>query len=307
MSQTRPATIAVTGAGGWIGGRLCRVASARGFAVRPLGRQETRSDAACAEALAGSDALVHLAALVHRPRGAAPAQAYREVNEGLTARLAAAARAASVRRLVFASTAKVVGERTVRPARESDAPAPADDYARSKLAAERALIETGARGGPEVVIARPPLVYGPGVRANFLALLRLADSPWPLPLAGARAARSLVYLDNLVDALLFLCEAPAAAGRTFFVSDGEDLAVADLVERIRRGLGRPRRLFGVPHELLRAGARATALVGADLSPALARLFEPLQVDSGALRSLGWRPPVGVDDALEETLRWYRSR
>lgn len=271
----------------------------------PIPRQALQSTHACAGALEGCDAVVHLAAAVHRPRGVATPDDYVEANERLTARLAAAARTASVGRFVFVSSAKVLGERTDRPAGESDPATPSGPYARSKLAAERLL----ACEGPdlEVVVVRPPLVYGPGVRANFLSLLRLADTRWPLPLGGARAPRSMVFIDNLVDALLFLCDAQQAAGRTFFVNDGTDLTVAELVRALRQRMGRPPRLFALPRGMLERCVGMSAWLGADLRPTFERLFEPLQVDGGALRAIGWRAPVELQAALDETVRWYRGR
>ena len=304
-ADTRPRQIAVTGATGWIGRRLCEAAAGRGLAVRPIPRQALQSPRACAVALEGCDVVVHLAAAVHRPRGASTPDEYVEANERLTARLAAAARAASVGRFVFVSSAKVLGERTDRPARESDAAAPSGPYARSKLAAERLL----ACEGPDldVVVVRPVLVYGPGVRANFLSLLRLADTHWPLPLGGAQAPRSMIYIDNLVDALLFLCDAKLAAGHTFFVNDGTDLTVAELVRALRQRLGRSPRLFTLPRGFLERCVRMSAWLGVDLRPTFERLFEPLQVDAGALRAIGWRAPVDLHAALDETVRWYRGR
>lgn len=306
-ARTAPPVIAVTGATGWIGARLCAAAEQRGLVVRRVSREALASPDACRRALEGCDVVVHLAALVHQGDASTPQARYTQVNEQLTSTLAQAAGAASVRRFVFVSSVKVLGERTTRPAVESDAVRPADAYAGSKLGAEK-LLASAARAWPfDVVIVRPPLVWGPGVRANFLSLLRLADSPWPLPLAGARAARSMVYVDNLVDALLFLCQSTRAGGRTFFVSDDRDVSVAQLLREVRRRLGRAERLVRVPAPVIRWSLRAAGALRKGLSGTFERLFEPLQVDAGALRELGWRAPIGFDDALDATVRWYRSR
>jgi nucleoside-diphosphate-sugar epimerase len=202
---------------------------------------------------------------------------------------------------------KAFGERTTHAALESEPAHPRDAYGRSKLAAEEFLRRFEWSAGGETVIVRPTLVYGPGVRANFLSLLELADSAWPLPLADAIAPRSFVFIDNLVDALLFVCDCPAAAGRTFFVSDGRDVAVAEMVRAIRERLGRPARLVGFPAPMRESSRVVFAMFGIDLRARFDRLFEPLQVDPGALFALGWTPPTGFDASLDETVRWYRSR
>lgn len=300
-------TLGITGAGGWIGGRLREAAAARGIAVRAIPREALASVDACARAIDGCDTVVHLAAIVHRDSGAIAEHEYLEVNAECTRRLALAGARASIGRLVFVSTAKVAGDRTTRPARETDAPAPADGYSRSKLLAERVLGEADPRWPFSIAIARPPLVYGPGVRANFLALLRIADTPWPLPLGGARALRSLVYVDNLVDALIFLGQAPLDGTRTFFVADDRDTCVASLLRSMRERLRRRAPVFTLPMPLMTAGLRAAGMLGHDLAPAFSRLFDPLQVDSRALRDAGWRAPVAPDAALDDTVRWYRSR
>lgn len=300
-------TIAVTGASGWIGGRLCALAANRGITVRAVSRESLASVDALRRMLEGCDAVVHLAALVHQRADATPETRYADANVRLTQTVAEATAAAAVPRLIFVSSAKVIGDRTARPAIESDAMRPEDGYARSKRSAERLLVDASPGWPFEIVIVRPPLVYGPGVRANFLSLLRAADSRWPLPLAGAQAPRSMVYVDNLVDALLFICESPDAHGRTFFVSDDHDVSVAQLLDEIRRRLGRPRRLVHVWEPLLQALLRLAGTLGLAPAGSFGRLFVPLQVDVGALLALGWRPPVDFDEALAETVRWYRNR
>jgi UDP-glucose 4-epimerase len=294
--------IAVTGASGWIGRRLREVAQSRGEACRALQRADLEAGRLEA-ALAGCRAVVHLAGLAHASAGEAE---HRDANCALAGRVAAAAARAGVRRMVFVSTAKVMGERSARPLSEADPPAPADAYGRAKLDAERALLAAHAPPRFEVVVLRPPLVYGPGVRANFLALLRAARSPWPLPLADARAPRSMVYVDNLVDALLFACDAPQASGRVFFVADDADACVAGLLRGLRGHWGRPARLFALPAAAWRALRAAGAALGRDPGPALDRLTQPLQVDASALRSIGWRAPVAPGEALAATADWFAA-
>ncbi len=252
-------------------------------------------------ALRGIDTVFHLAARVHVRNRAQDEAELERVNVAATIALARAALEAGVRRFVFASSVKVMGETSGdRPFVESDAPRPQDAYGRSKLAAERALVELD--GGLDITIVRPPLVYGPDVRANFLALLRLADSPWPLPLAGANSRRSLVCVGNLVDALIACATVQHATPATYFVSDGHDPSVAELVTQLRAALGQRARLWTLPAALSRA--LATALGRGD---AVQRLFAPLQVDTSRIRrELGWTPPFDQRAALEATARWFRA-
>lgn len=318
----RPAgALVVTGASGWIGARLARLARERGVAVAALGRHAwLGADAAPARpneragpvdpcALGGADgldglagaAIVHLAAIAHRPAGSTGAAEFDRVNRDGAVRFARRAKAAGATRFVFASTAAVMPPGNPRAWTEADAPAPRDAYARAKLAAERELWALHEPGRFEVVVLRPPLVYGPGARANFGRLLALAATGWPLPLAGATAPRSMVYLDNLVDALLHAAAAPAAAGRTFFVGDGTERSVADWIGAVRAALGRPPRLFALPMPLVRLAARV-----AGRQAAYERLFLPMRVDGSALRATGWRPPVGPDAALAATVAAWRA-
>jgi nucleoside-diphosphate-sugar epimerase len=249
----------VTGAGGFIGQHLCAALKARG---REL-----------AGAIAGADALVHLANIAHAK---APEAELRRVNvEGTLARAREAA-AAGVRRFVYLSSSL---------ATESD-----DRYGRSKLAAEQGL---AALQGIEVVILRPPLVYGSRVKANFLALMRAVAHGVPLPLASIDNRRSVVYVGNLVDAVVRCLEAPRAAGKTLGVTDGAPVSVPDLCRRIGQALGRPARLFAFPPALL------------ELAPPLRKLTRSLVVDDSALRGeIGWRPPYTMEEGLRETARWY---
>ena len=251
-------------------------------------------------ALADIDTVFHLAARVHQmgEKESEAATAHHRVNvEGVVA-LGRAALAAGVRRFVFVSSVKAMGEVSSRPLLESDPPQPQDAYGRSKLAAEQALAEMA--GQIEVSVVRPPLVYGPGVRANFLSLLRLAAGGLPLPLGAARAPRSMVFIDNLVDALIACATRPHGSPATYFVSDGHDFAVAELVRLLRAEMGLPARLWPLPAGLVRAAAR---MLGR--SDVAQRLFSPLQVDTGRIRrELGWSPPLTAEEGLRRTVRWF---
>jgi nucleoside-diphosphate-sugar epimerase len=225
----------------------------------------------------------------------------RRVNCDAAVRLAEAA-AGLVQRFIFLSSAKVHGEDSGGGTyAEEDAPDPEDSYGRSKLEAEQALTETGARNGMELVIIRPPLVYGPGVKANFLRLLGWIDSGLPLPFASVRNRRSLIYLGNLVDAIARCAEHPAARG-PFLVSDEETVSTPELVSRIARALERPARLFPAPPALLRVAGMI-----AGRRDEIRRLTGNLAIDSSrARRLLDWRPPYTLDAGLAETARWFRA-
>ncbi len=257
------------------------------------------------DALLGCDAVVHLAARVHVMHEAAadPLIKFRRVNVQGTLNLAQQAAAAGVRRFVFVSSIKVNGESTApgSPFNVDDAPAPLDAYGISKMEAEQGLQEIAAKTGMEVVIIRPPLVYGPGVKANFAAMMRWLQRGVPLPLGAIHNQRSLVALDNLVDLILTCIDHPAAANQTFLVSDGEDLSTTQLLRRMGQAMGQPARLIPVPPALLKAGA---ALVG---RPELAqRLCGSLQVDmSKTQQLLGWNPPISVDKGLRRAAEGFR--
>jgi len=255
-------------------------------------------------ALDGAEAVIHLAGLAHIVSGATDAQiaAYREVNTVATEALARAAADHGVRRFVFASSARVLGDASPeeRPWTEVDAPQPSDAYARSKWEAEQCLARISASGGLEPVILRPPLVYGPGVQANFLRLLDSVERGIPLPLGAVRNRRSLVYVANLAEAMAVCTDHPAAAGRTFLVSDAEDVSTPELVRRIAASLGRRARLVPVPLWVLRWGA---ALVGREAD--YRRLTADFAIDCSAIRAaLGWAPRHPVQEGLRATARWY---
>ncbi len=254
-------------------------------------------------ALKDIDAVIHLAARVHimKDTAADPLQSFREVNTAGTLRLAKAAADAGVRRFIFLSSVKVNGELTTgQPFDESMPAAPQDPYAISKHEAEQGLRKIAAESSMEVVIIRPPLIYGPGVKANFLHLLGWIDRGIPLPLAGIRNQRSLVAVDNLVDFLITCRDHPAAANELFLISDGEDLSTAGLAQCIAKHMGRSARLFSVPQFLMNLGA---SLLGK--RPMVDRLTCSLQIDSSKARQLlQWQPPLSVDEAMAKTASWY---
>lgn len=308
--------VLVTGASGFVGRHMVAHLVKRGdeavAAVRrgsleravrsvAIGNIDAATD--WAEAVAGMDAVVHLAGRAHvlRDTDPDPEAVYWAVNVDGTVRLAQEAARAGVRRLVFVSTVKVNGEATHdRPFRASDAPRPEDAYARSKYEAEQALRALERETGLEVVVVRPPMVYGPGVKGNFPRLVRWVRSGLPIPLGAVANRRSIVSVYNLTDLLATCLRAPAAAGETFLVSDGEDLSTPELIRRIGRAAGCNARLLPMPRVLLEA-------VGTMLGrrDEVRRLCESLQVDiSASQERLGWRPPLSVDEALERSLQQW---
>lgn len=256
------------------------------------------------EAVTDCAVVVHCAARVHvmNDASADPLAEFRRVNVEGTLQLARQAAQAGVKRFVFVSSIKVNGEGTRRgaPYTADAEPAPADPYGISKMEAEQALRLLAAQTGMDVVIIRPTLVYGPGVKANFFNMMNWLCKGIPLPFGAIHNQRSLVALDNLVDLILTCSEHPAAANETFLVSDGEDLSTAQLLRRMAAALGTPVRLMPVPVWMLESGA---ALLG---RKALSqRLCGSLQVDiDKTQRLLGWTPPVSVDQALSWTARHF---
>lgn len=257
-------------------------------------------------ALQGVDVVVHCAARVHvmNDNEADPLAAFRQVNVAGTVNLARQAAAAGVRRFVFVSSIKVNGEGTAPGAdyRADDAPAPQDPYGVSKHEAEQQLLQLAEQGSIEVVIVRPVLVYGPGVKANFLSMMRWLDRGVVLPFGAIDNRRSLVALDNLVDLVVTCTTHPAAANQVFLVSDGEDLSTTQLLRRMANALGKPARLLPVPAWMLRLAA--TCLGRKALSQ---RLCGSLAVNIDKTRTLlGWTAPVTVDAALKATARHYQD-
>jgi len=305
----------VTGANGFIGRVVCEALVASGRTVRRAVRApvpdfpdavavgEIGADTDWRAALAGASHVVHLAARTHvlRETAADPLSEYRRVNVHGTERLARSAAACGVRRMLFLSSVKVNGERTgERPCTESDAPRPEDAYGVSKWEAEQALARIAAETGLEVVVLRPPLAYGPGVKGNFLRLVNLVARGVPLPLGAIANRRSFVFAGNLADAIVKALAAPPAAGKTWLVNDGEDVSTPELVRLLAQSLGVKPRLLPVPLAVL---GLAASLSGRRNE--LARLAGSLQVDSTRIRrELGWRPPFTLAQGLEQTAQWY---
>jgi nucleoside-diphosphate-sugar epimerase len=261
-------------------------------------------DTAWQEALSGVNVVIHTAARVHVMNDtlADPLAEFRRVNVEGTLNLARQAVEAGVRRFIFVSSIKVNGEDTPqgKPFTEDDTPAPADPYGISKCEAEEGLRQLAAGTGLEVVIIRPPLVYGPGVKANFLSMMRWLNKGVPLPLGAIRNQRSLVALDNLVDLITTCIDHPAAANQTFLAGDGEDLSTSELLRRMAAALGKPARLLPVPAWMLEVSA---ALLGR--RAVAQRLCGSLQVDITKARTLlSWTPPVSVDEAMRKTARHF---
>jgi UDP-glucose 4-epimerase len=232
-----------------------------------------------------------------------PLSAYRATNVTGALRVADAARRAGARRFVFVSSIKAACETSDgRPISHVDTPRPSDPYGISKLDAEHALLEFGREFGMEIVIVRPPLVYGPNVRANFLQLMNAIAKGIPLPLGAVTARRSLVFVENLADALVHCAIDPRAAGETFHVSDGHDLSVPELARALATYLHAPVRLVSVPSGVLRLAGRLTGR-----SAQVERLIGELVLDSSHIcERLGWCPPYTVEHGLLETAAWYRS-
>jgi UDP-glucose 4-epimerase len=256
--------------------------------------------------LRGIDVIVHCAARVHvmNEKGADGLAAFRKINVEGTVRLARRAAECGVKRFIFISSIKVNGEGTPRNKtfKATDLPAPIDAYGISKREAEDALRQVCEETGMELVVIRPPLVYGPGVKANFLSMVRWLDRGIPLPLGAIDNRRSLVAIGNLTDLVLTCIDHPAAAGEIFLVSDGEDLSTTQLLRRTALALGKSARLVPVPAGLLQAAA---SMVGK--SGIAERLCGNLQVDiQRTCQLLGWRPPINTEKALRQTVEHYRD-
>lgn len=316
VAQKANVYVLITGATGFVGTALRKHLEALGVSFRTAGRSNapgdrsahfriddlTRDDA-WAAALQGIDAVVHLAARTHvlDDASANPLAEYRRVNVLATAALARAAAAAGVRRLVFLSSIKVNGESTPgAPFAESAAPAPEDAYGVSKWEAETALSRISLETGLESVILRPPLVYGAGVKGNLLRLLNTIARGLPLPLDAIHNQRSLLSVDNLVDAIVCCLNAPTAAGQTYLVSDGTDVSTPALIRTLAAGMDKPARLFPCPVTLLNWAAAALGQRDAVL-----RLTGSLRVDSSRIRrDLNWQPRLSTEAGLKLTAQWY---
>jgi nucleoside-diphosphate-sugar epimerase len=304
--------ILVTGASGFVGKALYDELLKRNIPVVPVNRTHAATENRAIGEINGStdwsdslrqcSTVVHLAARVHvmQDASADPLGEYRRTNVEGTLNLASQAAAAGVQRFIFISSVKVNGEFTAvgQRFRPDDVSAPQDPYGISKMEAEQGLRQIAVNTRIEVVIIRPPLVYGPGVKANFAALIRAVQRGWPLPLGAVHNQRSLVALGNLVDFIITCTTHPAAANQTFLVSDGQDLSTSELVRGMAQAARVPARLLPVPLPLLHLAGRM--LGKAD---SVDRLCGNLQVDSSKARDLlGWAPPVSVQEGLIRAMR-----
>jgi len=322
----------ITGARGFVGQALCDVLRERGCVVRAAVRVAHQAEYVAVgeinahtdwiQALQGVDTVIHLAARVHVMHDDAenPLEEFRKVNVAGTENLARQAARAGVKRLVYVSSIKVNGESTsptMIPAAskippsppfakggvvgdfftENDEANPQDPYGISKWEAEQALHRVAAETGLEVVIVRPPLVYGAGVKGNFARMLKVLAKGIPLPLASVNNQRSLIYVGNLVDALILCATHPAAAGQTYLVSDGEDVSTPDLLRQLGDAMDHSARLFPCPPWLLKLAGSMTGR-----ADQVERLLGSLQVDSSKIRrELGWMPPFTLDAGLRKTV------
>jgi nucleoside-diphosphate-sugar epimerase len=321
---TAPRRVLVTGATGFLGRHVCAALVRSGARVRGLIRSgeapvpdvEVARTAglndvpALRAAMQGCDAVVHLAARVHVMNDPEPdpLAAYRRVNVDGSRNVVEAAVSAGCRTLVHASSVKAVGDASDEAWTEAEEPRPVDPYGISKLESERVVREVAEGTGMEVAILRPPLVYGPGMRANMLRLFQLVHRGVPLPLGAVANRRSLLYAGNVAAAVRAMVEHCPAGCRTFFVSDGPALSTAELVRAIAAALGRPARLLAIPPELIRAAGRVGDLVPRVpvTSAAVSRLLSSLEVDDAPLRQAGYDPPFTLQDGLRETARWFHA-
>ena len=314
--QSAPLKLLVTGANGFVGRAFCAEAVARGLSVVAVTRQATNlhnvqvvslgnidANTDWQATLLGCDVVMHLAARVHvmDEHSTKPLQAFLDVNCYATMSLAKQAAAAGVKRFVYVSSIKVNGEFTaIKPFTEENQANPQDSYAVSKWQAEQTLLQLAKETDMEVVIIRPTLVYGAGVKANFLSLLNAVNKSLPLPVGSIDNRRSIIYVGNLVDALIASATHLAAAGQTYLVSDGESVSTPNLIHSLEKTLGRRCFVFSFPISILRFLAR---LLGK--STAVDRLTQSLQIDSSKIRNeLGWKPPYTMQQGLQATADWY---
>jgi nucleoside-diphosphate-sugar epimerase len=310
----------ITGVTGFVGQSLCVQAVRQGYSVRGAVRKNgtlpevvepvvvggINAETDWRHALGGVDVVIHLAARVHVmcEHAGNPLEEFRKVNVAGTEHLARFAVANGVKRLVYVSSIGVNGLLTDfgRSFAESDIPHPHNAYALSKWEAEQCLLHVSEETGLEVVIVRPPLVYGAGAPGNFAQMLKVLDKGIPLPLASVKNQRSLIYIENLVDALIHCSTYPAAAGQTYLVSDGEDISTPDLLRQLGAAMGYPARLFPCPPALLKLAGQLTGK-----SDQIERLLGSLQVDSSKIRSaLSWTPPYTLAQGLQATAQRYRD-
>lgn len=313
--------VLITGANGFIGRDLCKKLLSENINVRGAVRPEKAhllpegvearhiesidGDIDWENTLDGVDTVVHLAARAHVMKESASnsLSTYHKVNVIGTEHLALAATESGVKRFIFMSSVKVNGEENVRAYKEGDAPVPRGAYSISKMHAEKRIKEITADCDMDFVILRPPLVFGPDVKANFLELIKIVGRGIPLPLANIDNRRSFIYLENLVDAILTCIKHPNATGQTYFVSDDEDISTPELIRKTASALKKPARLFPFPRLLLFILGRI-----AGKGAAVDRLIGSLTVDISKIRSeLGWKPPFTMEYGLQKTAEWYKEK
>jgi nucleoside-diphosphate-sugar epimerase len=313
--------ILVTGANGFIGRALCERMKVEHYHVRgairdatqmtalPSGVESVQLGSICSKtnwskSLNGIDKIVHLSARLHvlRENAADPIAAFRKINVGGTKCLAQQALKAGIRRFVYLSTVKVSGEGRSTPYNEEDIQKPQGAYSISKWEAEKVLNKISDETGMETVILRSPLVYGPRVKANFLRLLKVVDRGVPLPLASVNNRRSLIYLENLVDAIITCIKHPRANGQTYLVSDGKDVSTPELIRLISKAMGRKSLLFPFPPNTLKTIGKF-----AGRSKEIDRLIGSLCVECNKIRTmLGWSPPYTPEEGIRKTVLWYKK-
>ncbi|HTL88181.1 MAG TPA: SDR family oxidoreductase [Leptolyngbya sp.] len=308
----------ITGATGFVGLALCQLLEGSEHTVYGVIRTPNAqlppsvnpilvlsiADLTTHEILFQIDVVIHLAARVHQMQDSAtdPLSEFRAVNTEATKALAIAASTSGVKRFIYLSSIKVNGDGHSEPYTELSQPQPTDPYGISKWEAEGELSAIAAATGLEVVILRPPLVYGAGVRANFLNLLKLAQKGVPLPLGAVQNQRSLVYVGNLVDAIVTCATHPSAAGQTFLISDNADVSTPELIRNLALSLSQPVRLVSISPVLLTMLARIFGKTAT-----LDRLLGSLTIDSAKIRqTLDWQPPFSLQQGLDHTARWFQN-
>lgn len=314
-------TVLVTGATGFVGHFLCERLLSEDFAVRgtilesenssslvkdvePVTVKPLGAETPWSHALEGINTIIHLAARVHimDDSSADPMTEFRKTNVDGTARLAREAAKAGVKRLVFVSSIKVNGEECTTSYMSHSTPSPSDPYGTSKWEAEQILRRIENETGLEVVIIRPTLVYGPGVKANFLNMIKTINRGIPLPLASIRNKRSLIFIGNLVDALRTCAIHPDAAGKTYLISDGVNVSTPELIRQTASALGVPVRLFALPVSFMKLAGKLTGKSGA-----VRRLTGSLTVDISSIgQELGWKPPFTMKEGLRLTAEWFKN-
>lgn len=314
--------IFITGANGFVGKALCEELLSRKFHVRAVvrsaekqkqliekfreiecGVQENFHKTDWLPFLEGIDTIVHLASRVHvmNEQLENPLNEYRRINVNLTEQLAEAAIKAGVKRFVYISSVKVNGEVTTenQKFKESDIPCPQDFYAQSKLETEQALQKIAANSDLEIVILRPPLIYGEGVKANFLKLIQTINKGWPLPLGAIHNQRSLIYVKNFADAIIACIQNEKAKGQIYLVSDNEDVSTPELIQKLAVAMNKPARLISIKPSWLKFVGKITGK-----QEAVQRLLSSLQIETSKIRDeLGWIPAYTMEEAFRHSFAY----